>query len=212
MKNYFLFFSGIFQKINQYVCINQNHIKLASLNSVTESESREIFPAKSNKAFFDFGTEDFAIICSACSIYTKAPTEISASSERVLENLKDFADRLDFLSSKISEAGFTNFNEAANRIIRISKDYMTEHLPDKLLFNNTYEKQLAECTEDINADKLNYQELYNELSKSVKAIEAFFENVLVMDKDEKVKENRLTLLYSIKKKFEKIADFSKLTI
>lgn len=134
------------------------------------------------------------------------------SGKRVLENLKDFADRLDFLSSKISEAGFTNFNEAANRIIRISKDYVTEQLPDKLLFNNTYEKQLAECTEDINADKLNYQELYNELSKSVKAIEAFFENVLVMDKDEKVKENRLTLLYSIKKKFEKIADFSKLTI
>lgn len=134
------------------------------------------------------------------------------SGKRVLENLKDFADRLDFLSSKISEAEFTNFNEAANRIIRISKDYVTEQLPDKLLFNNTYEKQLAECTEDINADKLNYQELYNELSKSVKAIEAFFENVLVMDKDEKVKENRLTLLYSIKKKFEKIADFSKLTI
>ncbi len=134
------------------------------------------------------------------------------SGKRVLVDLKDFADRLDFLSSKISETGFANFNEAVNRIIRISKDYATEQLPNKLLYNNAYEKQLAECTESINADKLDYQELYSELSKAVGAIEEFFENVLVMDKDEKVKENRLALLYSIKKKFEKIADFSKLTI
>ena len=34
-------------------------------------------------------------------------------------------------------------------------------------------------------------------------------NVLGMDKDEKVKNNRLALLYSLKLKFEKIADFSK---
>ena len=134
------------------------------------------------------------------------------SGKRVLVDLKDFADRLDFLSSKISETGFANFNEAVNRIIRISKDYATEQLPNKLLYNNAYEKQLAECTESINADKLDYQELYSELSKAVGAIEEFFENVLVMDKDEKVKDNRLALLYSIKKKFEKIADFSKLTI
>ena len=45
--------------------------------------------------------------------------------------------------------------------------------------------------------------------KYAKAIDEFFENVLVMDKDEKVKQNRLALLYSIRQKFDKIADFSK---
>ena len=64
-------------------------------------------------------------------------------------------------------------------------------------------------TKGIDACKLSYKELYNELSKSVKAVDEFFENVLVMDKDEKVKNNRLALLYSLKLKFEKIADFSK---
>lgn len=138
--------------------------------------------------------------------------EACLSGKNVLNDLNNFARRLNFLANKIDDTNFIALNEAANRIIRICKDYETKQLPDRTLFNNPYEKQLAECTETINADKLSYQELYNELSKSVKAIDEFFENVLVMDKDEKIKENRLALLYSIKKKFERIADFSKLII
>lgn len=129
-----------------------------------------------------------------------------------LSDLKDFSDRVNFLSEKIKEPGFTALNEAANRIVRITKDYKIEQLPDKTLFNNPSETKLMECTISIDSDKLGYQELYKELSNAVGAIDTFFENVLVMDKDEKVKENRLALLYSVKKKFDKIADFSKLVI
>ena len=134
------------------------------------------------------------------------------SNKAVLSDLKDFSDRVEFLSQKISSPDFNALNEAANRIIRITKDYKTEQLPDKALFNNPSETKLMECTISIDSDKLDYQELYTELSKAVKAVDEFFDNVLVMDKDEKVKENRLALLYLIKKKFEKIADFSKLVI
>lgn len=134
------------------------------------------------------------------------------SNKAVLSNLKDFSDRVEFLSQKINEPAFNTMNEAANRIVRITKDYKTEQLPDSALFNNPAEQQLMECTKSIDSDKLSYQELYNELTKAVSAIDEFFDKVLVMDKDEKVKQNRLALLYSIKKKFEKIADFSKLVI
>ncbi len=129
-----------------------------------------------------------------------------------LSNLKDFADRVEFLSEKIKTPEFAKLNEAANRIIRIAKDYKSEQLPDKALFNTPSETQLWECTSVINIDKLNYKEIFEELSKTVKAIDDFFENVLVMDKDEKVKQNRLALLYSIRRKFDKIADFSKFVI
>ena len=129
-----------------------------------------------------------------------------------LANLKDFADRVEFLSEKIKTSEFVKLNEAANRIIRIAKDYKAEQLPDKTLFNNQSETLLWECTSVIDIDKLNYKEIYEELSKTVKAIDEFFENVLVMDKDEKVKQNRLALLYSIRQKFDKIADFSKFVI
>lgn len=134
------------------------------------------------------------------------------SNNNVLVDLNDFAKRLDFLSQVVKQDDFAPLNEAANRIIRICKDFKTEQLPSCALFNNTYEKQLAECVENIDVVKLSYQELYNELSRATKSIDEFFENVLVMDKDEAVKENRLALLYSIKVKFEKIADFSKLVI
>ena len=129
-----------------------------------------------------------------------------------LANLKDFADRVEFLSEKIKTSEFVKLNEAANRIIRIAKDYKAEQLPDQTLFNNQSETLLWECTSVIDIDKLNYKEIYEELSKTVKAIDEFFENVLVMDKDEQVKQNRLALLYSIRQKFDKIADFSKFVI
>lgn len=134
------------------------------------------------------------------------------SGRKVLKDLKDFSQRLEFFSEKIKSPEFARLNEAANRIIRITKDFQTKQLPDKALFNNPSETQLMECTCKIDADKLDYRELFIELSKTVDVIDDFFENVLVMDKDEKVKENRLALLCSVRSKFDRIADFSKFVI
>ena len=62
-------------------------------------------------------------------------------------------------------------------------------------------------TVDETADYVTY---LNQLIAINPAVEKFFEDVLVMDKDEKVKENRLALLTMLKKKYEKLTDFSKL--
>ena len=126
--------------------------------------------------------------------------------------MTDFVQRLELVASESQNTDFAKMNEAANRIIRICKDYQTEQLPNKALFNNSSETQLMECTISIDETKLNYKELFTALSKAIPAIDEFFENVLVMDKDEKIKENRLALLYNIKKKFDKIADFSKFVV
>ena len=129
-----------------------------------------------------------------------------------LSDLNDFAKRVEFLSQKVNSSDFAALNEAANRIIRITKDYKTVQLPDSTLFNTPQESKLMEYTNFIEEDTLDYEELYKKLFNAKEAIDEFFDKVLVMDKDEKVKENRLALLYSIKKKFNKIADFSKLVI
>lgn len=134
------------------------------------------------------------------------------SNSSVLKDLTNFVKRLELLSREIGKPEFIKLNEAANRIIRITKGHETEQLPDSALINNSYEKKLMECTKTVDADKLNYEELLKELQKIIGAIDEFFENVLVMDKDEKVKENRLALLSVIKQKFDKIADFSKLVM
>ena len=134
------------------------------------------------------------------------------SGGNVLSDLKNFADRVEFVSEKIQSAEFAKLNEAANRVIRIVKDYKSEQIPVDTLFNCPQEKQLWTCTSSIDIEKLNYKEIYEQLSKIISIIDEFFEKVLVMDKDEKVKQNRLNLLYSLKRKFDKIADFSKLVI
>jgi glycyl-tRNA synthetase beta chain len=50
----------------------------------------------------------------------------------------------------------------------------------------------------------------NKLAALRPAVDAFFDNVMVMDKDEKVRVNRLSLLAEISILFHKIADFSKI--
>ena len=45
----------IIPKVYDNICIYQNHIKLASRNSVTASESRWMFPANAKKACLSFG-------------------------------------------------------------------------------------------------------------------------------------------------------------
>ena len=134
------------------------------------------------------------------------------SNSSVLKDLPNFVKRLELLNDAIKLPEFNKFNEAANRIIRITKEYKTTQLPNEALFNNAYESKLMECTKSIDENKMTLKELFNALQKTVPYIDEFFDNVLVMDKDEKIKENRLNLLYNLKRKFDKIADFSKLVI
>lgn len=138
--------------------------------------------------------------------------EACISNSTVLSDLTNFVKRLELLSKEIDKPDFAKLNESANRIIRITKGHEIEQLPDSALLINPSEKKLMEYTKAIDEDKLKYEELLKELNKAVPAIDEFFENVLVMDKDEKVKENRLALLSDIKRKFDKIADFSKLVM
>ena len=49
-----------------------------------------------------------------------------------------------------------------------------------------------------------------ELAKLRPPVDAFFDGVMVMDKDEKIRHNRLSLLAEISALFHKIADFSKI--
>ena len=62
----------------------------------------------------------------------------------------------------------------------------------------------------INEKELSYEALEAKLTNLVPYISEFFENVLVMDKVETIKQNRINMLNAIKQKFAVIADFSKI--
>jgi len=55
-----------------------------------------------------------------------------------------------------------------------------------------------------------YKEALSEVARLRKPVDAFFDTVLVMSKDETVKFNRLSLLEELKTLFYGIADFSKI--
>lgn len=118
-------------------------------------------------------------------------------------NLSDYLDRVKAVST-INDAKLL---ENANRVLRISKE--TVDNIDSSLFVLQAEKDLHNAIKevDFNGD-------YNEYLKSLISlnsfVEKFFEDVLVMDKDEKVKNNRLALLNELKNKYIMLTDFSKL--
>ena len=136
--------------------------------------------------------------------YAKNVLEACASNKNPMENLADYIERVKVVSTLDNPA----LLESANRVIRILKEDSKSSV-NKDLFKDTSEGMLYReiQTVDENADYATY---LNQLIAINPAVEKFFADVLVMDKDEKVKENRLALLTMLKKKYEKLTDFSKL--
>ena len=97
--------------------------------------------------------------------------------------------------------------ESANRVLRILKEDSTKRV-DKTLFKEPVEEQLYQQVCMVNAQ--NYEDYLKQLVNINPVVEKFFNDVLVMDKCENVKENRLALLTSLKLKYSHIADFGKL--
>lgn len=136
--------------------------------------------------------------------YSKNVLEACASNKNPMEDLADYIERVKVVSNLDNPA----LLEASNRVIRILKEDSISKV-NKDLFKETSEGMLYReiQTVDENAD---YKTYLDQLIAINPAVEKFFNDVLVMDKDEKVKENRLALLTMLKKKYERLTDFSKL--
>ena len=153
----------------------------------------------------EFFTQRLVILYS--DKYNHDILDACVSGKDVLADLSDFVERLELVNEVTKTANYDKFHEAANRIIRIIKDSKISAVDEKL-FKENAEKELYSSL--LTVKSTDYKNLFNELVSISDKIEKFFEDVLVMDKDEAVKNNRVNLLGQIKEKFEKIADFSKI--
>ena len=136
--------------------------------------------------------------------YPKNVLEACASNKNPLEDLTDYVKRVEVVSTLDNPA----LNECANRVLRILKEDSKKSV-DKALFKESAEKMLLDQINTID-ENIDYKQYLDSLIAINPSVEKFFEDVLVMDKDEKVKENRLALLTLLKKKNEKLTDFYKL--
>ncbi len=137
---------------------------------------------------------------------------LSISSHRPLRTI---AGRLDALRGFREEEGFAGFLLAIKRVNNIVPK--TE-LPSvkEALFSQEEEKNLHSVFMALRdriarlVQEENFPEALKTLAEVTEAVNNFFDKVLVMDKQEEIKMNRLSLLREIWKTASSIADFSKL--
>lgn len=128
----------------------------------------------------------------------------ACSKKNPLKDIADYVQRVQV----VSEMNSPQLNENANRVIRILKDSTGENVNEKY-FVEPIEKILYNAINNID-ENVNYNKYLEELESLNSAVSKFFEDVLVMDKDENVKNNRIALLSLLKGKYEHLTDFSKI--
>lgn len=128
----------------------------------------------------------------------------ACSKKNPLKDIADYVQRVQV----VSEMNSPQLNENANRVIRILKDSTGENVNEEY-FVEPIEKILYNAINNID-ENVNYNKYLEELESLNSTVSKFFEDVLVMDKDENVKNNRIALLSLLKGKYEHLTDFSKI--
>ena len=134
--------------------------------------------------------------------YSKNVLE-ACSSVNPCKDLCDYVERVKAVSGGVDEKLLEN----ANRVLRILKEEVGS--VDETLFTLDAEKDLYKAVQGIKFSG-DYKKYLADLTQINPVVTKFFDDVLVMDKDEKVKNNRLALLNTLKNKYIILTDFSKL--
>lgn len=157
---------------------------------------------KVTEEIYDFFIQRLIIFLS--DKYQKNVLEACAASKNPLTDLADYIKRVEAVSKLNSPAML----ESANRVLRILKEDSKKSV-NKALFKEPAESMLLSQIETV-SENADYDKYLKQLEEINPSVEKFFNDVLVMDKDENVKENRLALLTLLKSKYTHLADFSKL--
>jgi len=132
-------------------------------------------------------------------------------------DILDTWEKAGAINSLVKEGWFPGIVASADRLSRIAADaprgQVLEHdlteKEEKELYD-LYLKVNWEVNEKIKKEM--WAEAARDLSKLTDPIETFFDKVLVMHEDERLKLNRLALLKSLEKLYLSVADFRKIVI
>lgn len=133
-----------------------------------------------------------------------------------LDDLVDTAAKIAALSEFRSRSDFGQLAVAFKRVVNIVKEGV--ELPvDPSLFEDQAETALNQALTAVAAkvgtlvEKGEYVAALSEIATLKDAVDGFFDKVMVMANDEKVRNNRLALLTRIARLFARLADFSRLS-
>ncbi|MBR2431266.1 glycine--tRNA ligase subunit beta [bacterium] len=172
-------------------------------------DALELLPVKSDcKADIEeFFTQRLIIFLN--NDYKKDVLEACTGVNIGLNPCVDLCDYLERVKA-VSKLDDAKLLENANRVLRILKDDAVATL-SSTLFTLDAEKDLYEAVKKVDFSG-DYNKFLQDLINLNPTVTKFFDDVLVMDKDEKVKNNRLALLNELKNKYIMLTDFSKLSV
>ena len=126
--------------------------------------------------------------------------------------------RANALAAFRDDPEFVKLVVGQKRVANILKGQMVEGLPAEPLLIEPTEKLLWQEARKVEPDldrclaAHDYQQAFKLLLGLRPTIDKFFDDVLVMDKDPKVRSNRLRLLAYVRSLFSRVADLSKIVI
>lgn len=120
------------------------------------------------------------------------------------DDLADLYARAQALNAFVAQADAEAFIQAATRVANLCKKIEEETAINTALFAHPSEKALHDAVVALNTEllaatvKYDYAAVLALGCKLVAPVNQFFDDVMVMDKDEKIKNNRLALLSAVK--------------
>jgi glycyl-tRNA synthetase beta chain len=132
------------------------------------------------------------------------------------DDVVDAAQRVEALSVWRRRKDFNALANTFKRVIRIIEGQGKPGPVDKVLLSEPAESKLYKQARDVGATVERavkagkYKDALAELAKLGPTINAFFDEVLVMAEDQKVRANRISLLGQVAGLFSKLADFGQL--
>lgn len=144
-------------------------------------------------------------------LYEKAFSyDALASCEKMqpFKDLNEWLKRVEAVNNFVNSKDSVKIFETINRVLKITSGNKIEGKVDESLFVLPEEKALYNVIST--SPEITYQSI-GEIERFIEPLNKFFDKVLVMDKDEKIKNNRLNLLNILAEKFNSVCDFSKIS-
>jgi glycyl-tRNA synthetase beta chain len=132
-------------------------------------------------------------------------------------DILDVVEKAEALNAVVSAPWFAGVIASADRLSRIAGHAPRENVLEHDLVDPE-EKDLYQLYLKVNVEvaelskKEQWAEAAKELARLTDPIELFFDKILVMHQDERLKMNRLALLKSLEKTYLSVADFRKIVI
>ncbi len=143
--------------------------------------------------------------------------DVVAASLAEFNDILDTVSKAEVMNGLVSQKWFSGIVVSADRICRIAKNAKHGEVNEELLVDKEEKELFAEYMQ-VNwavgeaENEEDWTRAIKSLSSLTPLVEAFFDKVLVMHEDEKLKSNRLTLLKALEKLYLRVADFQQIVL